>query len=397
MRPRYTASMIARLTLCLLLLQAVAAIAIAGMIRHFWPDPAPVPAPLLTVLALTALALAGGLLSVVLLRLAICLNNFFLAWRYRDGLIPENVLDRRGRLRLLRNEFLAAMLSSSWRMAFQRFGHRPGIGATTLPVLLIHGYGCNSGYWHPMSEALGRAGIGHEAIDLEPVFGDIDDYAQQVQDAVERRCRESGVAQLIIVAHSMGGLVTRAWLRRFGAHRLAAAITLGTPHQGTVLAGFGPGRNARQMQRRARSSNDASHASAMEEPGDAGHTGAIRNSSGVQHACAAGGKNSASGECTVRATCGSASPWLAALAAAESPQVRKRFISIRSWHDNIVAPQSAAILEGAENIVVFGVGHVALASDAGVQQLVVEKILDISARSGSSMRSTGATENFPSH
>ena len=53
----------------------------------------------------------------------------------------------------------------------------------------------------------------------------------------------------MIVAHSMGGLVARAYLRRHGGAQVARVITLGTPHHGTALANLAPGSNARQMSR----------------------------------------------------------------------------------------------------------------------------------------------------
>lgn len=53
---------------------------------------------------------------------------------------------------------------------------------------------------------------------------------------------------LLLVGHSMGGLVARAYLRRYGELRVARLITLGTPHRGSLLAHLGIGRNARQME-----------------------------------------------------------------------------------------------------------------------------------------------------
>ena len=39
-------------------------------------------------------------------------------------------------------------------MAFCSFEHWTEGDPAMPPVLLIHGYGCNSGYWHSMSRAL---------------------------------------------------------------------------------------------------------------------------------------------------------------------------------------------------------------------------------------------------
>jgi triacylglycerol esterase/lipase EstA (alpha/beta hydrolase family) len=51
-----------------------------------------------------------------------------------------------------------------------------------------------------------------------------------------RRVTQATGLPPVIVAHSMGGLATRAWLRAFSADaRVHRVITLGTPHGGTWL------------------------------------------------------------------------------------------------------------------------------------------------------------------
>ena len=89
------------------------------------------------------------------------------------------------------------------------------------------------------------------AINLEPVFGSIDDYARQVDLAVQSITRATGQAPLI-VCHSMGGLAARAWLRIYRAEaRVHHIVTIGTPHRGTWLARFGRGKNGLQMRLRS--------------------------------------------------------------------------------------------------------------------------------------------------
>jgi hypothetical protein len=48
--------------------------------------------------------------------------------------------------------------------------------------------------------------------------------------------------------------------------------------------------------------------------------------------------------------------------------------AIWSRHDNMVAPQANATLEGAENIAVIGIGHNELLYDRGVHELVAAKL-----------------------
>jgi triacylglycerol lipase len=275
-------------------------------------------------------ALVVGLGLVMLIRLTISANNFLISFRYRS-ITPDDLrLDWKQSLRLFTTEFFASMLSSHWTMAFCSFGKRIADKPVGLPVLLVHGYGCNSGYWHSLSRRLVRAQISHYAVDLEPMFADIDDYAPLIDRTLEQLCRETGHAKAMVVAHSMGGLVMRAYVRKYGCTRIARIITLGTPHRGTGLANFGTGLNSRQMQWRGSAEQ------------------------------------------------GKASGWLQELEASENPAVRSLFVSVYSHHDNIISPQISSRLEGAENIELAGIGHVALALTPIVQQIVIEKIKDAS-------------------
>lgn len=307
--------MITRITRMLLLAQVAIAAALCAAMAKIWH------------IDNLALSIASGFGLVVAARLLINANNFFISWIYRSETPAAFRLGRRAALRMFRDEFKASMTSSSWTMAFHAFKKRPASNPAGLPVLLIHGYGCNSGYWHSMSKALARARITHYAIDLEPVFAGIEEFVPQVHEAVEAVCRETGHAKIILVAHSMGGLVARAYLRERGSSRIAKVITLGTPHQGTALANFGTGSNSKQMCWRGKRGN------------------------------------------------GSACEWLRELDRAEDRATRALFVSLYSHHDNIVSPQTSSCLAGAVNIEFHGIGHVALASSPVIQQRVVAEIL----------------------
>ena len=90
------------------------------------------------------------------------------------------------------------------------------------------------------------------AVNLEPMLGSIDDYVATLDEAVTRLTAATGLPPLV-VAHSMGGLAVRAWMRAVpGADaRVFHVVTLGTPHHGTWLARWGHGTNARQMRYRS--------------------------------------------------------------------------------------------------------------------------------------------------
>lgn len=174
-------------------------------------------------------------------------------------------------------------------------------------VVLVHGFICNRAFWTPWLPELRRRGIPYATVNLEPVFGSIDDYVPLLEQAVARATQATGLPPLV-VAHSMGGLVVRAWLRAAGpaaTARVHHVVTLGSPHRGTWLGRLSQRENGRQMS-------------------DAG-------------------------------------TWLPELAATESPEHHRRFTCWYSNCDNIVFPVSTATLPGADNRLLRGVPHVALA------------------------------------
>lgn len=294
-----------------LLVQALAALAI-GLAAMRW------------------LALPGwqatllGLAGVALVRLFINANNFRLAARAGSPTPVEHQLGIGAALGMYWEEFSTSMGTTSWHMPRALAHTRIYADSPGPPVLLLHGYGCNSGYWAHLVPLLDAARISHATLDLAPLTGDIDSYAAGIEDGVAALCRDTGASRIVIVGHSMGGLAARAWMRVHGAARVARLVTLGTPHHGTCLAALGPGINARQMQR-----------------------------SGV-----------AGPECE----------WLGILTRDEDPAARARITSIYSHHDNIVAPQTSSELPGARNLAFGGVGHVALGRNRRVLAAVMGEI-----------------------
>ena len=149
--------------------------------------------------------------------------------------------------------------------------------------------------------------------------------SERIEAAATRLRHHNQMSELIVVAHSMGGLAARAWLRRYGRHGVARIITLGTPHSGSLLAGYGIGINARQMLPVSAWRPEDRH-------------------------------------------------WLSELGSSEDSETRSLFLCFWSRQDNIVTPQDSGALPGARNIAFDGIGHVALGFDARVMQAVTEEI-----------------------
>jgi triacylglycerol lipase len=183
-------------------------------------------------------------------------------------------------------------------------------------VLFVHGYVCNRGLWWWLMRRLRWHGIRAQAVSLEPPFASIDTLAAQLHRDIEDYLRDSADGRLVLVTHSMGGLVARAYLKQHGAGRVAKLITLACPHRGTRLAYLGPGRDAREMQ-----------------PGSA---------------------------------------WLAALAGDEAIAVP--FVNVWSAHDNFVAPQTSSYIEGCQEIMEVGLGHLSFAFSVRVEKLLLREL-----------------------
>ncbi|MBG9388516.1 alpha/beta fold hydrolase [Caenimonas sp. DR4.4] len=171
-------------------------------------------------------------------------------------------------------------------------------------VVFIHGFFCNRGFWAPWLTRARAEGRCYAAVNLEPVFGSIDEYAPLIGRAVRAVTQATGLAP-VVVCHSMGGLAARAWLRAQGGAAVHHVVTIGSPHRGTWLARFSRGGNGRQMQE--------------------------------------GGM------------------WLAELERVESARQAPEFTCWYSNCDNIVFPVLTATLPGADNRLVRGAAHVDLA------------------------------------
>lgn len=194
-------------------------------------------------------------------------------------------------------------------------------------VVFVHGFVCNRGFWLPWMQALRSRGQPYTSVNLEPVFGSIDDYIPLIDEAVRRAHAMTG-APSVLVCHSMGGLAARAWrVTTPDADSLVRHIvTIGSPHHGTWLAQFSHVPNGRQMRQDG--------------------------------------------------------PWLQELRLRETQRwPTGTYAPFTCWYssaDNIVFPASTATLPGADNRFVHGQPHVAMA----FADEVVEGTLSLPALQG---------------
>ena len=242
--------------------------------------------------------------------LVLCLLYFAIAWAFRARRPHDVRIGPRATLRLFGQEYRALVGAAPRMMLYGWLVRDPAPARVDVPVLLLHGVLCNAGVWSRMRANLTQRGVeGIYSLSYGPPLASIEEFADQLGRKIDAVLAATHAASTIVVAHSMGGLVVRAYIRRHGIGKLARVLTLGAPHHGSVHAWLMIGTSLGQLR-----------------PGNA---------------------------------------WLAALNR-EPLDPALRFVSLWSWHDSMVAPQTSSELPGAVDVAMIGIGHNALLGDAEV-------------------------------
>jgi len=123
---------------------------------------------------------------------------------------------------------------------------------TGRPILLIHGYLHNGSAWLFQRKALQRAGFRSiYTLNLGSPLHSIEEYSEVIRKKVLQITKEAGRSDLILIGHSMGGLVSSYYATQIAPEgTVTHVITLGTPLDGTRLASIGIGECAHQMRYR---------------------------------------------------------------------------------------------------------------------------------------------------
>lgn len=247
---------------------------------------------------LVGLIVVSALLAV---RFSLTLLTYAFAWKYQS---PAPPLGPARTLRMIAAEWGAFVANFVVLSPFEKLWMgpdrlRPSVARP--PLLLVHGYGCSRAAWWWLRHRLEAHGWVVATINLEPIYTDIEHYVGPLVQRIDTVLAETGAARLILVGHSMGGLVIRVYLRRHGVDKVLRVVTLGTPYGGSELARIAFGANGRQM-----------------VPGN---------------------------------------DWLDRLA---DDGLHVETITLVGPHDNYVMPQSNLILAGAQSLALDGLGHLAM-------------------------------------
>lgn len=256
-------------------------------------------------------------------RLAMVCTSMTIGFFARSPREKDHHVDMRGTVAMVLREWRAVLATSLFCFPFDRFALRrdPALApADAIPIVMVHGYFSNRGYFRVLVRALESRGAGPIFTpNLAAAFATIEDFAAQLHEQIERIAAATRQPQVILVCHSMGGLAARLYLCRHGNARVRKLITIASPHHGTVHARFGAGANARQMHRGSRF---------------------------IAELC--GNEGERGPQCGVT--------------------------SIYTPHDNLVAPQESSRLAWARNIAIPGRGHIDILASPRLVAILVKEL-----------------------
>lgn len=127
-----------------------------------------------------------------------------------------------------------------------RSGHPSGDRTRDTPVVLVHGFAHNSSAWFLLSAALRRAGFTSiHTFNYNPLRHDVTAVADHLAQRIALVQAVTGAERVHAVGHSMGGIVLRWYVQELGGDEtIGTAVTLASPHAGTLAAFAGGGRTA---------------------------------------------------------------------------------------------------------------------------------------------------------
>ena len=115
-------------------------------------------------------------------------------------------------------------------------------------VVLVHGIFQQGNCFNSLKKKLEQQDCECLIPSLKPADAKtgLEPLAAQLQKEIEKKWGRQ--APIHLIAHSMGGLVSRYYLQELGGHtRCGSLVTLATPHHGTFMAYLYPGKGASQM------------------------------------------------------------------------------------------------------------------------------------------------------
>ncbi|MEQ1855051.1 MAG: alpha/beta fold hydrolase [Longimicrobiales bacterium] len=148
-----------------------------------------------------------------------------------------------------RRLLVVVVLAAGW-LSSMAAGPRPSEGPPParldVPVVLVPGWFDTARDLAALKIRLLGAGAAHvETLTFQEPTGSNREHAQEIDSLVSQVLRESGADQVDIVAHSMGGLATRWYLKTRPEAPVRRTVFIASPHHGTytALVAWGEGRD----------------------------------------------------------------------------------------------------------------------------------------------------------
>jgi triacylglycerol lipase len=124
----------------------------------------------------------------------------------------------------------------------------PPDARTTVPVLLVPGWFDTGRDLAALRIRLRAAGWEHvETLTFDERTGSNRIHAAEIDSVVTRMLATTGAAEVDIVAHSMGGLATRWYLKTHPEAPVRRAVLIASPHRGTLSAMLAWGAGSDEM------------------------------------------------------------------------------------------------------------------------------------------------------
>lgn len=117
-----------------------------------------------------------------------------------------------------------------------------------MKIVLVHGIFNTGRIFFLLRRRLEQKGIECITPSLEPFDGrfGLDDLGKKLRDYINIKLGESGY--FVLLGFSMGGIISRYYLQHLdGAKRVKHFISISTPHHGSYLAYFHPGKGTKQL------------------------------------------------------------------------------------------------------------------------------------------------------
>lgn len=124
------------------------------------------------------------------------------------------------------------------------------VGPGDVPVLLVPGWLDTARDLAALRIRLLAAGWGSEYVEgitFEDPAGSNRAHAEELAEAIDDLLAKSGAGRVDVVAHSMGGLATRWYLRTHDGAPVRRVVFIGSPHHGTLSAHLAWGGGREEM------------------------------------------------------------------------------------------------------------------------------------------------------